>query len=42
MNLAGEYGLSLTPSFLINEEVVIGPPPTGYLSEIISQLLADE
>jgi protein-disulfide isomerase len=42
MNLAGEYGLSLTPSFLINEEVVIGPPPTSYLSEIITRLLEDE
>ncbi len=42
MNLAGDYGLSLTPSFLVNEEVVIGPPPTSYLSEIIIRLMAGE
>ncbi len=42
MNRAGEYGLSVTPAFLVNEEVVIGPPPTSYLSEMITRLLATE
>lgn len=42
MNLAGEYGLSVTPAFLVNEEVIIGPPPTSYLSEIITRLLTEQ
>ncbi len=42
MNLAGEHGLSVTPAFLVNEEVIIGPPPTSYLSEMITRLLAEQ
>ncbi|PKO05354.1 MAG: hypothetical protein CVU41_12005 [Chloroflexi bacterium HGW-Chloroflexi-3] len=42
MNLAGDYGLSVTPAFLVNGEVIIGPPPTSYLSELIERLLADQ
>jgi protein-disulfide isomerase len=39
MNLAGEHGLSVTPAFLVNEEVIIGPPPTSYLVEVIDRLV---
>lgn len=42
MNLAGEYGLSVTPAFLVNGEVIIGPPPTSYLSEMIERLLVEQ
>lgn len=42
MNLAGDYGLSVTPAFLVNGEVIIGPPPTSYLSEMIEQLLEEQ
>jgi protein-disulfide isomerase len=42
MNLAGDYGLSDTPAFLVNGEVIIGPPPTSYLSEMIEGLLAEQ
>ncbi|MBE0684855.1 MAG: thioredoxin domain-containing protein [Anaerolineaceae bacterium] len=41
MNLAGEYGLSITPAFLVNGEVIIGPPPSSYLSEMITRLLVE-
>ena len=41
MKLAGEHGLSVTPAFLVNEEIIIGPPPTSYLDELISRLLND-
>jgi protein-disulfide isomerase len=42
MNLAGDYGLSDTPAFLVNGEVIIGPPSTSYLSEMIEGLLAEQ
>lgn len=41
MNLAGDRGLSITPAFLVNDRVITGPPPTDYLSEMISELLAE-
>ena len=41
MNLAGENGLSVTPAFLVNDEVIIGPPPTSYLSDLITEKLND-
>lgn len=41
MNLAGDHGLSVTPAFLVNGEVIIGPPPSSYLSEMITRLLAE-
>ena len=39
MNLAGENGLSTTPSFLVNDKIIIGPPSSSYLSDLISTLL---
>ncbi len=41
MNLAGEHGLSVTPAFLVNEEIIIGPPPFSYLSQMIESQLAE-
>lgn len=41
MKLAGEHGLSVTPAFLINGEVIIGPPPTSYMVDVISKKLSD-
>jgi protein-disulfide isomerase len=42
MKLAGEHGLSVTPAFLINGEVIIGPPPTSYIVDVISKKLSNE
>jgi protein-disulfide isomerase len=42
MRRAGEYGLSMTPSFLINGETIIGPPSAGYLSSLIEGFLTEE
>lgn len=39
MKLAGEHGLSVTPAFLVNGEIIIGPPPTSYLVDIISTMI---
>ncbi|MDO9086377.1 MAG: thioredoxin domain-containing protein [Anaerolineaceae bacterium] len=41
MNLAGEHGLSQTPSFLVNEVIIIGPPATSYLADLISKLMEE-
>lgn len=40
MKLAGEHGFSFTPAFLVNEQVIIGPPSAEYLSTLIEDLLA--
>lgn len=42
MKLAGEHGLSVTPAFLINGEVIIGPPPTSYMADVISKKLSSD
>ena len=34
MRRAGEFGLSMTPAFWITAETIIGPPSTGYLSDL--------
>ncbi len=39
MKLAGAHGFSFTPAFLVNDEVIIGPPSADYLSKLIDQLL---
>jgi protein-disulfide isomerase len=39
MKRAGEHNLSVTPAFLVNEEIIIGPPPTSYLVDLIIKLL---
>ncbi|MBW6475187.1 MAG: DsbA family protein [Anaerolineaceae bacterium] len=39
MKLAGEDGLNQTPSFLVNEIIIIGPPATSYLADLITTLL---
>lgn len=41
MKLAGEDGLNQTPSFLVNEVIIIGPPATSYLVDQITRLLDD-
>lgn len=42
MRRAGEYGLSVTPAFVINGETIVGPPPVRYLAELIDRLLEEE
>jgi protein-disulfide isomerase len=39
MKLAGEDGLNQTPSFLVNEVIIIGPTATSYLADLITTLL---
>ncbi len=39
MKLAGEHGFSFTPAFLVNDEIIIGPPSADYLSGLIEELL---
>lgn len=41
MKLAGERGLSVTPAFLINGELIIGPPPVSTLSDYIEKALTE-
>ena len=41
MRLAGEHGLSQTPSFLVNEVIIIGPPATSYLADLITKLMEE-
>jgi protein-disulfide isomerase len=39
MKLAGEHGFSFTPAFLVNDEVIVGPPSETYLSGLIESML---
>lgn len=41
MKLAGERGLSVTPTFVVNDEIIIGPPPASYMEEVILKLLEE-
>jgi protein-disulfide isomerase len=37
---AGEFGLSFTPAFTINDKIVIGPPAESVMVEMIEEILA--
>jgi protein-disulfide isomerase len=39
--LAGENGISITPVFLVNDEIIIGPPSINYLKNMINNILVE-